>query len=119
MFNGALTAIVTPFFATASRPAGAARAGRIPIQGGVDGLVPCGSTGESGDAHSFRARAGDKTRYPAGAPARSGSGGTGSNSTAEAIRFTASAARGRRRRRTLISPYYNKPTRMASSGTTK
>ena len=110
MFNGALSAIVTPF-----------RDGEVDeralrdhiewqIQSGVDGLVPCGSTGESATlTHDEHDRVIKITieqarkRVPVVA-------GTGSNSTAEAIRLTVAAREMGADGALLISPYYNKPT---------
>ncbi len=110
MFKGTLTAIVTPF-----------RDGEVDeralrdhiewqVQSGVDGIVPCGSTGESATlSHAEHERVIRITveqvrkRVPVVA-------GTGSNSTAEAIRLTASAREMGADGALLISPYYNKPT---------
>jgi 4-hydroxy-tetrahydrodipicolinate synthase len=110
MFNGALSAIVTPF-----------RDGEVDeralrdhiewqIQSGVDGLVPCGSTGESAtlthDEHDRVIKITiEQTRRRVPVVA-----GTGSNSTAEAIRLTASAREMGADGALMISPYYNKPT---------
>src|ERR1700684_4303156 len=110
MFNGALTALATPF-----------RDGEVDapalrdliewqIQGGIDGLVPCGSTGESATlTHSEHDQAISIVIHQA---RRRGPvvAGTGSNSTAEAIRLTASAREAGADGALLISPYYNKPT---------
>jgi len=110
MFNGALTALVTPF-----------RDGEVDapalrdliewqIQSGIDGLVPCGSTGESATlTHAEHDSVIKLTieqvrkRVPVIA-------GTGSNSTAEAIRLTAAAREMGADGALLLSPYYNKPT---------
>jgi len=110
MFNGALSAIVTPF-----------RDGEVDeralrdhiewqIQSGVDGIVPCGSTGESATlTHAEHDRVikitieQTRRRVPVVA-------GTGSNSTAEAISLTASAREMGADGALLISPYYNRPT---------
>lgn len=110
MFNGALSAIVTPF-----------RDGEVDeralrdhiewqIQSGVDGLVPCGSTGESAtlthDEHDRVIKITiEQTRRRVPVVA-----GTGSNSTAEAIRLTVSAREMGADGALMISPYYNKPT---------
>ncbi len=110
MFSGALTALVTPF-----------RDGEVDapalrdliewqIQSGIDGLVPCGSTGESATlSHAEHDNVIKLTieqvrrRVPVIA-------GTGSNSTAEAIRLTAAAREMGADGALLLSPYYNKPT---------
>ncbi len=110
MFRGAITALVTPF-----------RNGRVDeeayrelidwqIRQGVDGIVPCGTTGESATlSHEEHNRVIDiavdeaKGRVPVIA-------GTGSNSTAEAIRLTRHAKEAGADGALLITPYYNKPT---------
>src|SRR5258708_33883160 len=110
MFNGALTALVTPF-----------RDGEVDaralrdliewqIQSGIDGLVPCGSTGESATlTHAEHDSVIKLTieqvrkRVPVIA-------GTGSNSTAEAIRLTAAAPGVGADGALLLSPHSNKPT---------
>ncbi len=110
MFNGALSAIVTPF-----------RDGEVDeralrdhiewqIQSGIDGIVPCGSTGESATlTHSEHDRVikitieQTRRRVPVVA-------GTGSNSTAEAIRLTTAAREMGADGALMLSPYYNKPT---------
>jgi 4-hydroxy-tetrahydrodipicolinate synthase len=110
MWSGCLTALVTPF-----REGGAIdyeALGRIvdaQIAGGVQGLVPCGSTGEaatlSHEEHAQVVRAVvemARQRVPIIA-------GTGSNSTAEAIRLTKEAERAGADGALLISPYYNRP----------
>jgi 4-hydroxy-tetrahydrodipicolinate synthase len=110
MFNGALSAIVTPF-----------RDGEVDeralrdhiewqIQSGIDGIVPCGSTGESATlTHAEHDRVikitieQTRRRVPVVA-------GTGSNATAEAIRLTTAAREMGADGALLLSPYYNKPT---------
>ena len=110
MFHGALTAIITPFRDGAVDEAALRELVEWQIQSGIDGLVPCGSTGESATlSHAEHERVIKITieqarkRVPVVA-------GTGSNSTAEAIRLTASAREMGADGALLISPYYNKPT---------
>jgi 4-hydroxy-tetrahydrodipicolinate synthase len=110
MFHGALTAIITPFRDGAVDEAALRGLIEWQIQSGIDGLVPCGSTGESATlSHAEHERVIKVTieqtrkRVPVVA-------GTGSNSTAEAIRLTASAREMGADGALLISPYYNKPT---------
>jgi 4-hydroxy-tetrahydrodipicolinate synthase len=109
-FTGSLVALVTPF-----------KNGRVDEQGlcdliewhianGTDGLVPCGTTGESATlSHEEHERVVELTiqasrgRIPVIA-------GTGSNNTKEAIRLTKSAQNAGADAALLISPYYNKPT---------
>ncbi|TLY45990.1 MAG: 4-hydroxy-tetrahydrodipicolinate synthase, partial [Nitrospirae bacterium] len=109
-FTGSLVAIITPF-----------RHGKVDekalgdllewqIANGTDGIVPCGTTGESATlTHEEHKRIVEFTvqavrrRVPVIA-------GTGSNSTDEAIEFTRHAKAVGADAALLISPYYNKPT---------
>jgi 4-hydroxy-tetrahydrodipicolinate synthase len=108
-FPGSMTALITPFRDGAIDRAALERIVDDQIANGVNGLVPCGSTGESAtlthDEHIevislVVARA--RGRVPVVA-------GTGSNSTAEAIRLTRGAKEAGADAALLISPYYNKP----------
>jgi 4-hydroxy-tetrahydrodipicolinate synthase len=110
MFNGALTAIITPFRDGAVDEPALRDLIEWQIANGVDALVPCGSTGESATlTHEEHERVikitieQTRKRVPVIA-------GTGSNATAEAIRLTASARAMGADGALLISPYYNKPT---------
>jgi 4-hydroxy-tetrahydrodipicolinate synthase len=111
MFTGCYTALVTPFTKN-----GAVDEARLKdlveaqIAGGVDGLVPCGTTGESPtlshEEHNhvvelvitFAAR---RCKVIAG---------TGSNSTDEAIQMTRHAKAAGADASLQVAPYYNKPT---------
>ncbi|HVC44853.1 MAG TPA: 4-hydroxy-tetrahydrodipicolinate synthase [Candidatus Binataceae bacterium] len=110
MFNGALSALITPFRDGAVDTVALRDLVEWQIQSGVDGLVPCGSTGESATlTHAEHEQViklvvdQARRRVPVVA-------GTGSNATAEAIRLTAFAREVRADGALLISPYYNKPT---------
>jgi 4-hydroxy-tetrahydrodipicolinate synthase len=110
MFNGALSAIVTPFRDGEVDERALRELIEWQIQSGIDGLVPCGSTGESATlTHAEHERVikvaieQARKRVPIIA-------GTGSNSTAEAIRLTTFARSIGADGALLISPYYNKPT---------
>jgi 4-hydroxy-tetrahydrodipicolinate synthase len=110
MFNGAISAIITPFRNGALDEAALRDLVEWQIASGVDGIVPCGSTGESatlthGEHEQVIKLVVDQTRRRVPVIA-----GTGSNSTAEAIRLTAFAREVRADGALLISPYYNKPT---------
>lgn len=109
-FTGSLVALITPF-----------RNGRIDeqaladliewqIANGTDGIVPCGTTGESATlTHEEHNRVVEltievvKRRVPVIA-------GTGSNATEEAIALTRHARAAGADAALLISPYYNKPS---------
>lgn len=110
MFSGALTAIITPFRDGEVDERALRELVEFQIQNGIDGLVPCGSTGESATlTHAEHDQVVKLVvqqtcrRVPVIA-------GTGSNSTAEAIRLTASAREAGADGVLMISPYYNKPT---------
>jgi 4-hydroxy-tetrahydrodipicolinate synthase len=110
MFPGCLTALVTPFRDGAIDTKALADLVEAQIAAGVNGLVPCGSTGESAtmshEEHLTVVREVVRVarkRVPVIA-------GTGSNATAEAIRLTRGAQEVGADAALLISPYYNRPT---------
>lgn len=110
MFSGAITALITPFAGDAVDEQRLRANVNYQIDQGIDGLVPCGTTGESPTlthaehdrviALTVEAAAG---RVPVIA-------GTGSNSTAEALRLTQHAAAAGATATLQVNPYYNKPT---------
>ena len=110
MFEGVLTALVTPFRDGDPDEEALRNLIERQIEAGVDGLVPCGSTGESATlSHTEHQSVVEITvqavrgRVPVVA-------GTGSNDTAAAIELTRHARRAGADGALLISPYYNKPT---------
>jgi 4-hydroxy-tetrahydrodipicolinate synthase len=110
MFSGALTAIITPFRDGAVDERALRDLIEWQIAEGIDGIVPCGSTGESATlTHAEHETVIKITieqvnrRVPVVA-------GTGSNATAEAIRLTRAAQELGADGALLLSPYYNKPT---------
>ncbi len=110
MFPGCLTALITPFRDGAIDTKALAALVEEQIAAGVNGLVPCGSTGESAtmshEEHLTVVREVVRVarkRVPVIA-------GTGSNATGEAIRLTRGAEELGADAALLISPYYNKPT---------
>jgi 4-hydroxy-tetrahydrodipicolinate synthase len=110
MWKGCLTALVTPFRGGEIDLDALERLVEAQIAGGVQGLVPCGSTGESAtlshDEHIAVVKA--VIRFARGrVPVIAG---TGSNSTTEAVRLTRAAEEAGAAGALLISPYYNKPT---------
>jgi 4-hydroxy-tetrahydrodipicolinate synthase len=110
MFSGSLVAIVTPFSKGKFDEKAMAELIEFHIAHGTNGIVPCGTTGESAtltpDEHervvSVTVEVVNK-RIPVIA-------GTGSNSTDEAITFTRHAKSVGADAALLITPYYNKPT---------
>jgi len=110
MFSGAIVAIVTPFKDGKIDEKAFRDLINFQIKGGVSGIVPCGTTGESATlTHEEHERVIDicveevGKRVPVIA-------GTGSNSTAEAVRLTRHAKEAGADAALLITPYYNKPT---------
>lgn len=110
MFRGAITALVTPFKNGQVDEKALRELIEFQIAGGIDGLVPCGTTGESPTlTHDEHDRVIEITidaahkRVPVIA-------GTGSNSTAEALRLTKHAYEAGADGALIACPYYNKPT---------
>jgi 4-hydroxy-tetrahydrodipicolinate synthase len=110
MFTGTYTAIVTPFKNGKIDETAFERLVKAQIKGGVDGIVPVGTTGESPTldfaehihvialAVKF---AGGRIKVLAG---------TGGNSTSEAIYLTQLAEKSGADGSLQVAPYYNKPT---------
>lgn len=110
MFRGAIVAIVTPFRDGRVDEEALRKLIEFQIEGGTDGIVPCGTTGECATlSHEEHDRVIEITvdtvnkRVPVIA-------GTGSNSTKEAIRLTEHAYKAGVDGTLLVTPYYNKPT---------
>ena len=110
MLQGAITAIVTPFKDGKLDEAAYRELVEFQIKGGIHGIVPCGTTGESATlSHEEHKRVVEscvdqvKKRVPVVA-------GTGSNNTAEALELTKHAQAAKADFALMITPYYNKPT---------
>ncbi len=110
MFRGAIVAIVTPFRNGKIDEEALRSLIEVQIENGTDGIVPCGTTGESATlSHEEHDRVIEITidavqkRVPVIA-------GTGSNSTAEALRLTKHAYEAGADGVLMVCPYYNKPT---------
>src|SRR6266404_7086658 len=110
MFTGTYTAMVTPFKDGKVDELAFERLIKAQIKGGVDGIVPVGTTGESPTlsyeehvhviAQAVRFAAG-KIKVLAG---------TGGNATKEAIYLTQKAEEAGADGSLQVAPYYNKPT---------
>jgi 4-hydroxy-tetrahydrodipicolinate synthase len=110
MWRGCLTALVTPFRGGEIDFAALERLVDAQVAGGVQAVVPCGSTGESATlTHDEHIRVVEAVvRFARGrVPVIAG---TGSNSTAEAVSLTRAAEEAGAAGALLLSPYYNKPT---------
>ena len=110
MFKGTYTAIVTPFKKGAIDETALERLIKNQIRGGVDGIVPVGTTGESPTVNyeehvriielSVKFARG-KIKVLAG---------TGGNATFEAVYLTQQAEKVGADGSLQVAPYYNKPT---------
>src|SRR3954467_9335836 len=110
MFSGSIVALLTPF-----------KNGKVDekafqsfvdwqIKQGTNGLVPCGTTGESPTlSHEEHMRVVELC-IEAAAGRVPVIAGTGSNSTTEAIDFTRHAKKAGADATLVVTPYYNKPT---------
>lgn len=110
MFRGSIVAIVTPFKNGQVDVARYKELIEFQIKNGTQGIVPCGTTGESPtltyEEHNLVVEtcvAAVRKRVPVIA-------GTGSNSTAEAVALTRHAAKAGADGCLVVTPYYNKPT---------
>lgn len=110
MFKGSMTALVTPFSAGRIDAEALRRHIDFQIDSGIDGLVPCGTTGEASTlTHEEHIEVVRITvehvngRVPVIA-------GSGSNSTEEAARLTLRVKEVGADASLMITPYYNKPT---------
>lgn len=110
MFAGTYTAIVTPF----------TNEGKVDyaqfkdliefqIKGGVEGLVPVGTTGESPTLDYEEHEKVIETTIEAARGRVKVIAGTGANSTAEALRLTKHAKEAGADASLQVTPYYNKP----------
>ncbi len=110
MLKGAITAIVTPFKNGQLDEEAYRELIEFQIAGGINGIVPCGTTGESPTlSHAEHKRVVEicidqvKKRVPVIA-------GAGSNSTAESLDLLKHAQASGADFALVITPYYNKPT---------
>ena len=111
MFIGTYTAIITPFTADGRIDYDCLKAlVTAQVAGGVEGIVPAGTTGESPTLDTREHIKVIETVVQAAAGKAKVLAGTGANSTAEAIELTQEA-------KTLgvdgtlqVTPYYNKPS---------
>lgn len=110
MFEGSFVALVTPFKNGQIDYKKLKALVEFHIENGTNGIVPCGTTGESAtlsfDEHERMigevvSMVGGRIRVLAGA---------GSNNTMEALRLTRHAKKVGADGALLITPYYNKPT---------
>jgi len=110
MIHGTYTALITPFRQGRLDEQALLKLVEDQVAAGIDGLVPCGTTGESPtlshDEHrqvveQVIAHADGRVKVLAG---------TGSNATSEALELTRHAQQAGADMAMLVNPYYNKPT---------
>ena len=110
MFKGSYVALITPFRDGLVDEDALRAFINWQIEQGTDGLVPCGTTGESPTlSHDEHMRVTEicievnNGRVPVIA-------GAGSNSTAEAVALASHAKKAGANAALVVTPYYNKPT---------
>ena len=109
-FGRVITAMVTPFDAQGAVDlALAARLAQHLVETGSDGLVVCGTTGESPTLSWQEQLQLLETVREAVGPGVKVLAGSGSNSTAEAVEATREAAAAGADGALVVVPYYNKP----------
>lgn len=110
MFEGAHTALITPFRNNQLDEPALARLIEEQIAGGIAGIVPVGTTGESPTLSNAEHHRVIELAVKAAAGRCLVIAGTGSNSTQEAIALTQEAERAGADAALLVGPYYNKPS---------
>jgi 4-hydroxy-tetrahydrodipicolinate synthase len=108
--KGVYTALVTPFKNDIFDEHAFKRLIALQIEGGVDGLVPCGSTGEASTLDYEEHKRVIELAVECAKKTVPVIAGTGSNSTNEAIELTEMAKEVGADMCLLTTPYYNKPT---------
>jgi len=110
MYSGTFTAIVTPFRDGRFDETAFKKLIRFGVDGGISGLVPCGTTGESPTLSYEEHNRVIELCVKEVAGQVKVIAGTGSNSTEEAIELSLHAKKVGADGVLLVSPYYNKPT---------
>jgi 4-hydroxy-tetrahydrodipicolinate synthase len=110
MFSGAFTALITPFKNGEVDGEALADLAKFQIRQGVNGLVPCGTTGETPALTEEEDRLVVETAVHVSGGQVPVIAGTGSNSTDMAIKYTRMAEKAGADGSLQVAPYYNKPT---------
>ena len=110
MFQGSITALVTPFRNGGIDEAGFQALIDWQIEQGTHGLVPVGTTGESPTLSHAEHRRVVELCIEAAAGRVPVIAGTGSNNTTEAIELLRHAKQAGADGALVVTPYYNKPT---------
>jgi 4-hydroxy-tetrahydrodipicolinate synthase len=109
-FQGSFVAMVTPFRNGKVDEAKLKELVEFHVAHGTDGLIPCGTTGESPTLNHDEHRRVVEIVVEAARGRIRVIAGTGSNSTAEAVDMTKHAERAGASGALVVNPYYNKPT---------
>jgi 4-hydroxy-tetrahydrodipicolinate synthase len=109
-FSGSFVAMVTPFKNGKIDEAKVRELVEMHVASGTDGLIPCGTTGESPTLSHDEHRRLVELVVDAARKRITVVAGTGSNATSEAIDLTKHAERAGANGALVVSPYYNKPT---------
>ena len=110
-YAGTWTALITPFKSDGSLDEDALRTlVRRQVDGGVTGIVPVGTTGESPTTTDEEDKRIFKIVVEAAAGGVMVMAGTGSNCTRDAVKYTKNAKEAGVDCCLVVAPYYNKPT---------
>ena len=109
-FQGSIVALVTPFTDGKVDEAKLKQLVEMHVAQGTDGIVPCGTTGESPTLSHDEHRRVVEIVIEAARGRLHIIAGTGSNATSEAIDLTRHARKAGATGALVVNPYYNKPT---------
>lgn len=110
MFKGSITALVSPFKGNNLDLEAFERFISFQIANGTNGIVPCGTTGESPTISHEEHKLLIETAVKVARDKVPVIAGTGSNSTDEAVDMTKFAEKAKVDAALVVTPYYNKPT---------
>jgi len=110
MFQGSIVALVTPSRGGKVDEAKLRELVEMHVAQGTDGIVPCGTTGESPTLSHDEHRRVVEIVIEAARGRLHVIAGTGSNATSEAIDLTRHAKKAGATGALVVNPYYNKPT---------
>jgi hypothetical protein len=111
MFQGSIVALVTPFSGGKVDEAKLRQLVEMHVAQGTDGIVPCGTTGESPTLSHDEHRRVVEIVIEAARGRLHVIAGTGSNATSEAIDLTRHAKKAGATGALVVNPYYNRPSR--------
>ena len=110
MFQGSIVALVTPFNGGKVDEAKLRELVEMHVAQGTDGIVPCGTAGESPTLSHDEHRRVVEIVIEAARGRLHVIAGTGSNATSEAIDLTRHAKKAGATGALVVNPYYNRPT---------